>query len=67
MVEVRSFLCLASNYRSFIQEFYLIATPLSQLTHKGVKYDWDGICEKRFQELKDQLTLAPILSIPIGE
>lgn len=36
--EVRSFLGLASHYRCFIQDFSKIATPLTNLTRKAVKF-----------------------------
>jgi hypothetical protein len=30
---------------------------------KGAKFEWNSKCEKRFQQLKDILTSAPILNI----
>ena len=38
--EIRSFLGLVGYYRRFIQGFYLISTPLTTLTHKGMPYSW---------------------------
>ena len=58
--EVRSFLGLARYYRRFVKYFSLIAAPLTRLTRKGVKYDWSVDCEQSFQELKSQLTMAPV-------
>ena len=34
------------------------------MTLKGVKFEWNDLCEKAFQELKRRLTLAPILIVP---
>ncbi|CAA0814809.1 Uncharacterized mitochondrial protein AtMg00860, partial [Striga hermonthica] len=62
--EVRSFLGLAGYYRRFIEGFYKIALPLSQLRRKSVKFEWTDRCEASFQELKKRLTSAPVLTIP---
>ncbi|XP_022868589.1 uncharacterized protein LOC111388143 [Olea europaea var. sylvestris] len=64
--EVRSFLGLAGYYRRFIEGFSTIAGPMTQLTRKGVKFLWTKKCEKYFQELKQRLVSAPILTIPEG-
>ncbi|GKV01835.1 hypothetical protein SLEP1_g14353 [Rubroshorea leprosula] len=64
VTEVRSFLGLAGYYRRFIEGFSCIAIPLTQLTQKGVKYEWTDGCEQSFQELKNRLVSAPILTIP---
>ena len=62
--EIRSFLGLAGYYRRFIQDFSALAKPMTRLTQKGVKFEWNEACEKSFQELKKRLTNAPILIIP---
>ena len=62
--EVRSFLGLAGYYKRFIEDFSRIATPMTRLTRKEVKFDWDARCEEAFQELKMRLTSAPILIVP---
>ena len=43
-----------------------IATPLTRLTRKNAKFQWDDDCEKCFQELKTRLTSAPVLTLPYG-
>jgi len=50
--EIRSFLGLAGYYRRFIRDFSKLARPMTQLTQKGVKFDWSDACERSFQELK---------------
>ena len=47
-----------------MEYFSLIATPLTQLTRKGVKFEWDDQCEQNFQELKNRLISTPILTFP---
>ena len=37
---------------------------MTRLTRKGVKFEWNDMCEKAFQELKRRLTSAPILIVP---
>ena len=36
---------------------------MTRLTWKEVKFEWNDVCEKAFQELKRRLTLAPILIV----
>ena len=46
--EIRNFLGLAGYYRRFIEDFSRIAAPMTRLTHKEVKFDWDDRCEEAF-------------------
>ena len=62
--EIRSLLGLVGDYRRFIEDFSRLAAPMTRLTPKEVKFDWDDRCEGAFQELKRRLTLAPILIVP---
>ena len=39
--EIRSFLGLAGYYRRFIEDFSRMAAPMTRLTRKEVKFDWD--------------------------
>ncbi|XP_024164159.1 uncharacterized protein LOC112171166 [Rosa chinensis] len=64
VTEIRSFLGLAGYYRRFIQDFSKIALPLTKLTRKGAKFEWDDKCENAFVELKTRLTTAPVLVLP---
>ena len=61
--KIRSFLGLAGYYRRFIEDFSRLAAPMTRLTRKEVKFDWDDRCEEAFQELKRRLTSAPILIV----
>ncbi|PKI36041.1 hypothetical protein CRG98_043565 [Punica granatum] len=64
VTELRSFLELVGYYRRFVEGFSLIATPLTRLTRKSVKFERTYECEQSFQELKKRLTTAPVLIIP---
>ena len=61
--EIRSFLGLAGYYSRFIEDFSRLAAPMTRLTRKEVKFDWDDRCEEAFQELKRRLTTALILIV----
>ena len=62
--EIRSFLGLAGYYRRFIEDFYRLVAPMTRLTRKEIKFDWDDRCEEAFEELKRRLTTIPILIVP---
>ncbi|KAD3640220.1 hypothetical protein E3N88_29443 [Mikania micrantha] len=64
--EIRQFLGLAGYYRRFIENFSKIAQPLTMLTQKDRKFDWEEKQEKAFQLLKQKLCNAPILTLPDG-
>ena len=46
--EIRNFLGLAGYYRRFIEDFSRLAAPMTRLTRKEVKFDWDDRCEEAF-------------------
>jgi hypothetical protein len=62
--EIRSFLGLAGYYRRFIEGFSKIARPMTELLKKEKKFAWTESCEKSFQELKQRLTTALVLTLP---
>nr|GEU73204.1 putative reverse transcriptase domain-containing protein [Tanacetum cinerariifolium] len=64
--EIRQFLGLVGYYRSFIEGFSKIATSMTKLTQKGVKFDWGEKQEVAFQLLKQKLCSASILALPEG-
>ncbi|WMV30689.1 hypothetical protein MTR67_024074, partial [Solanum verrucosum] len=64
--DIRSFLGLARYYRRFVEGFSSIDSPLTTLTQMKSKFEWSETCEKSFQELKNRLTTAPMLTLPEG-
>nr|GFB22393.1 putative reverse transcriptase domain-containing protein [Tanacetum cinerariifolium] len=49
--EVRQFMGLAGYYRRFIEGFSLISKPLTKLTQKNKKFEWETEAEEAFQAL----------------
>ncbi|KAG8480932.1 hypothetical protein CXB51_025599 [Gossypium anomalum] len=64
ITEVRSFLGLTGYYRRFVKGFSMIATPMTKLLQKDVKFEWSEKCQKNFDQLKTYLTEAPVLVQP---
>ena len=53
---IRGFLGLTGYYKMFIEDFSQLSTPMTRLTRKEVKFEWNDLCERAFQELKRRLT-----------
>ena len=64
VTEVRSFLSLAGYYRRFVKGFSFIASPLTKLLRKGVMFEWSDKCHNSFEQLKEMLVEAPVLTQP---
>ena len=64
VTKIRSFLGLAGYYRRFVQRFSVIASSLTRLLRKGVKFEWGDKCQSSFERLKEILVEAPVLIQP---
>ena len=64
VTEVRSFLGLAGYYRRFVRGFSVIASPLTKLLRKGIKFEWIDKCQNSFEQLKGMLVEALVLTQP---
>jgi len=62
--KIRSFVGLAGYYRRFIEGFFKIVAPLTQLTRKDQPFALTNRCKESFRELKQRLTSALVLVIP---
>jgi hypothetical protein len=63
LTQLQSFLGLAGFYQRFMRDFSTIATPLNDLTKKGVPFYWGAAQEHSFNTLIDKLTHAPLLQL----
>ena len=63
--DIRSFLGHARFYRKSIKEFSKIARPLTNLLRKTVPFHFDDGCLQAWEELKQKLISAPIVSAPV--
>ena len=59
--EVQAFVGFCNFYRRFIKDFSKIVKPLVALTKKECPFIWSEACQQAFQELKDKVTVAPVL------
>ena len=60
--EVRSFIGFCNFYRRFIRGFSKIAGSLNALAKKGKLFEWNEVCERAFQGLKQRVIEAPVLA-----
>ena len=61
---ILKFFRLDGYYCRFVEGFCSIHFSLTALTKKKAKIEWTETCEKNFQELKDKLTSASVLTFP---
>lgn len=59
--ETRRFLGMCSFYRRHIGQFSKLAAPLTNLTQKGLQFEWSTECQQAFETLKGKLIAASIL------
>jgi len=62
--EVQSFLGFTNFYRRFIQGLSHLACPLFDLTWKDTEWRWGAEEQSAFNSLKEQITMALILTLP---
>jgi len=62
VVDVQSVMGFGNFYHRFIKGFSKIAKPLTDLTKKGITWNWTNACQVAFDELKRAFTTGPILT-----
>ena len=62
LTKMRSFLGLAGYYRRLMKGFSVIASPFNKLLRKVVKFEWTDKCHNSFEQLKEMLVEAPVLT-----
>ena len=62
VIAVLSFMGFANFYHQFIKGFSKIAKPLTDVTKKGIKWNWTIACQEAFDELKRPFTTGSLLT-----
>ena len=60
--QLRSFLGLLHYYGKFLQSLSTLLYPLNQLLKSNSRWKWSADCQQAFQQAKEKLASAPILS-----
>jgi hypothetical protein len=60
--DIQSFLGFANFYRCFISDYSNIVIPLTQLTRKGIAWNFTAEARQSFETLKSAFTSAPVLT-----
>lgn len=63
VADIRSFMGLAGYYWRFVEGFSRVAYPITSLQKKGKIFKWTADCQRSFEQLKNLLTTAPVLSV----
>ena len=64
VTEIRSFQGLAGYDQKFVEGFSKLRAPSTKLTRKEEKFVWSKAFQQSFDELKQKLTSASILTLP---
>ncbi|OMJ08900.1 Retrovirus-related Pol polyprotein from transposon [Smittium culicis] len=62
--EVKSFVCLGSYFRKFLERYSDVVESIQALVKKGTRWEWKSECQESFERIKSMLTNARILKQP---
>ncbi|GJP43592.1 hypothetical protein CLOM_g3035 [Closterium sp. NIES-68] len=65
--ELQQFLGFANYYNRFVPQYARIAAPLTNLLKKNTPYKWETKHQEAVEQLKQALTSAPVLILPVPE
>ncbi|KAH7551149.1 reverse transcriptase [Bipolaris maydis] len=61
--DVQSFLGFANYYRKFIKDYSKITAPLTEITKKGNRFQWEQEHQEAFERIKQIFLEAPVLEM----
>ncbi|GBG85619.1 hypothetical protein CBR_g40347 [Chara braunii] len=64
VTEIGSFLGMTDYYRTFVKNYSIVASPLTDLTRLDTPWEWTDKCEAAFRHLKHSLTHYEVLKLP---
>ncbi|GBG89965.1 hypothetical protein CBR_g50055 [Chara braunii] len=64
VIEMRSFLGMTGYYRNFVENYSIVAAPLTDLTRLDTSWEWTERREAAFRHLKHALTHYEVLKLP---
>ena len=62
--ELRRVLGMFNWFRKFVPNYSMIVSPLTKLTRKNVKFQWNSEQQAAFDDLKQRLINSPALAFP---
>ncbi|GBG78603.1 hypothetical protein CBR_g27828 [Chara braunii] len=63
VTEMRSLLGMTGYYRNFVENYSIVAAPLTDLTRLDTPWEWTERCEDAFRHLKHALTHYEVLKL----
>ena len=58
---------MARYYRRFVQDFSIVARPLTNLSKKNMQFRWTKKSQRSFEKLKEALTTTLVLALPMED